>query len=144
MERVRIMKKASQKRVRDVLAMARGTIVVDECCKELTKPLSDSNIHVVEPYAGEKDEDIIRRLLPNRIIVTKNPNDFKKYASSYDIGIIDLSKLKFIDADPSSIKNQTVHVISEAIIDFNLWSKRHGFILTLHENGKHLMKDLTV
>jgi hypothetical protein len=138
------MKKPTNIMMRNVLAMARGTVVVDECCKELVKPLSESNIHVVEPHPKEKDEDIIRRLLPNRIIITKNPEDFKRHASSYDIGIIDISKLKFIDSDPSPTKNKTVQIISEAIIDFNLWSKRHGFIITLHENGKHMIRDLTV
>ena len=129
--------------VKDVLAMVRGTLVIDENVKELSKPLSTKNIHIIEPIPGEKDEDIIRRLLPNRIIVTKNPKDFKSHASSYDIGIIDVSKLKFIDSTQDAFKNKTVQMISDAITEFSLWSKRHGFMLTLHENGKHVFKNLT-
>ena len=133
--------KTARKIASSILAMARGTLVVDECVRELSIPLKEKNIHVIEPRPGEKDEDIIERLLPNRIIITKNPKDFKNHASSYDIGIIDVSKLKFID--PSSIRNKTVTIISDAIIEFNLWSIRHGFILTLHDNGKHILKELT-
>jgi hypothetical protein len=135
------MKNAVKKIASNILAMARGTLVVDECVKELSIPLKEKNIHIIEPKLGEKDEDIIERLLPNRIIITKNPIDFKSHASSYDIGIIDVSKLKFID--PSQIRNKTVSLISDAIIKFNLWSIRHGFMLTLHDNGKHILKELT-
>lgn len=133
----------NEKIIKDVLAMARGTLVIDECVKELSSPLSLSNIHVIEPKLGEKDEEIIQRLLPNRILVTKNPDDFKSFASSFDIGIIDLSKLKFIDSNEKPAKNKTVKLISDAIIKYALWSKRHGFVLVLHDNGKHVYKDLT-
>lgn len=128
---------------KNVLAMARGTLVVDECAKILVVPLSAMNIHVLSPKAGEKDPEIIERLLPNRIIVTKNPDDFKRHASSYDIGIIDVSKLKFIDSNPSPSINKTVQIISEAIIKFSLWSKRHGFIITLYDSKEPLYRDLT-
>ena len=135
--------KLVQKVVKNVLAMARGTLVVDECVLELAKPLSASNIHVIIPQPGEKDEQIIERLLPNRIIITKNPDDFKKHASSYDIGIIDVSKLKFLDPNPSPTKNKTVRIISDAIIKFSLWSKRHGFIITLYDNKEPVFTELT-
>ena len=97
----------------------------------------------IEPRPGKKDEDIIERLLPNRIIVTKNPADFRNHASSYDIGIIDVSKLKFVDPSSSPSGNKTVKLISDAIIKFNLWSIRHGFMLTLHDDEKHVLKELT-
>lgn len=128
---------------RNVVAMARGTLIVDECVQELAKPLQASNIRVLLPKPGEQDDQIIERLLPNRIIVTKNPNDFKRHASSYDIGIIDLSKLKFLDSNESPTKNRTVQKISDAIMDFSLWSKRHGFIITLHDNKGPTFKELT-
>ena len=129
--------------MRDVLAMARGTLVVDECVPELVSPLSASNIHVVTPHTLEKDEEIIERLLPNRILVTKNPDDFRRHASSYDFGIIDVSKLRFIDPDPSPTKNKTVRAISDAIIKHSLWSVRHGFILTRYDDKDSVFKDLT-
>ena len=129
--------------MRDVLAMARGTLVVDECVQELVPPLSASNIHVITPHTREKDEEIIERLLPNRILVTKNPDDFRRHASSYDFGIIDVSKLRFIDPDPSPTKNKTVRAISDAIIKHSLWSVRHGFILTRYDDKDSVFKDLT-
>jgi hypothetical protein len=135
--------KSAKKIVENVLAMARGTLVVDECVQELATPLKESNIHIIVPQPGETDEHIIERLLPNRMIVTKNPEDFKRYASSYDFGIIDVSKLKFIDPNPSPTKNKTVHAISDALIKFSLWSKRHGFILTLFNNKEPVFKELT-
>jgi len=131
-----------KKIAKNIMAMGRGTLIIDECVKELALPIKNKNIHVIEPLPGEKDNDIIERLLPNRIIVTKNPKDFINHASSYDIGVIDVSKLKFIDPSPKN--NKTVQIISDAIIKFDLWSIRHGFIITLHENGKHLFKDLTI
>lgn len=129
--------------VHNVIAMARGTLVVDECVSELAIPLSANNIHVITPQPGEKDEQIIERLLPNRIIVTKNPNDFKKHASSYDIGIIDVSKLSFLDSNQSPTKNKTVQAISNVIIKFSLWSKRHGFIITLYDKKEPIFIELT-
>jgi hypothetical protein len=135
-------KKSIKEIAKDVLAMARGTLVIDECAKQLAIPLSLRNIHIIEPIHGEKDDDIIKRLLPNRIIVTKNVKDFKDYASSFDFGIIDISKLKFIDSEKDPIKNETVKIISKALSDYSIWSKRHGFILTLHDSGKHTYQDL--
>lgn len=135
--------KTENKFTQNFLAMARGTLVIDECVQELAPPLEKRNIHVIVPHPEEDDDLIIKRLLPNRIIVTKNPNDFKRDASSYDIGIIDVSKLKFIDSDPDPVKNKTVKIISDAIMDFSLWSKRHGFIITLYNNKKAVFKELT-
>jgi len=127
----------------DVLAMSRGTLVVDECVQELKNPLSGLNIRILSPRPGEKDPDIIERLLPNRIIVTKNPDDFKPHASSQDFGIIDVSKLKFLDPNPSPTLNKTVQAISKTITEYSLWSKRHGFIITLYDDKEPFYRDLT-
>lgn len=129
--------------VRHVMAMSRGTIVVDENALVLAPPLRASNIRVLSPDPGEKDEKIVERLLPNRMIVTKNPDHFKKHASSHDIGIIDISKLKFVDPDPSPSRNKTVQAISDAITSHSLWSIRHGFIITLYDDKDPVFKALT-
>jgi hypothetical protein len=39
----------------DVLAMSRGTLVVDECVQELKVPLAGLNIRILSPRPGEKD-----------------------------------------------------------------------------------------
>ena len=59
-----------------------------------------------------------------------------------DFGIIDLSKLCFIDPIQSSVKNKTVNIISKIITKFSLCYTRHGFIATLKDNGRHILKDL--
>jgi len=128
--------------VRNV-AMSRGTLVIDENAFELVPSFEASNFHIIKPYPGEKDKDMIPRLLPNRIIVTKNPVDFKGFASSYDIGIIDISKLKFVDPDPNPTVNKTFRAISDAIIKHSLWSIRHGFIITLYNDRDPVLTDLT-
>lgn len=125
------------------IAMARGTLVVDENVTELAGPLGMMNIHIIKPSPRLPDDEIISQILPNRIIVTKNSKDFIKWASSYDYGIIALENLKFIDPEPISSKNKTVTIISEVIVEYDLWSKRHGFIINLKDNGKHEYKELT-
>jgi hypothetical protein len=137
------MERSTEKMVKNVIAMARGTLVIDENSFELVPAFSSSNFHIIKLNPGEKDEDIVQRLLPNRMIITKNPVDFKKYASSFDIGIIDISKLKFVDPDPSPTRNTTFHAISEAIIKHSLWSVRHGFIITLYDNKEAIFTALT-
>ena len=118
------------------IAMARGTIILDENLMDLEKPLSEMNIHVRVPPQSTADKDIAKNFLTNRVFVTNNSKDFIKYASSYDIGIIATEN---VSKDPAKL----VEMISEAIIKFNVWSIRHGFILKLRQNGKHLLTPLT-
>jgi len=117
------------------VAMGRGTVVVDECVQQLAKPLEMLNIHVFVPLPGESDFSLMRRLVANRILITRNTSDFEEYASSYDFGIIDLSKLRFIDPEQDPSKNKTVQLISRVIQKESLWSLRHGFKVTLHDDG---------
>ena len=123
-------------------AMSRGYLVVDENIQNLANVLRQTHIRVIVPRSGTPDDQIKTDLLPNRILVTKNSKDFKNQASSFEYGIISLDKLKFIDPEPNPAKNRTVRLISDAIINYKLWSKGHGFILTLKENGKHQYEDL--
>ncbi len=123
--------------------MARGTIVLDENVLQLKDALASRNIHVVVPPSGMKDDDITRDLLVGRILVTRNSKDFVDSASSYDVGIIALDELSFIDSESKPGKNKTFNLISKAVIEFDIWSKRHGFILYLQDNGKHRYQDLT-
>ncbi|MBI2377404.1 MAG: hypothetical protein HYV07_25610 [Deltaproteobacteria bacterium] len=101
------------------------------------------NLRVIVPEAGMSDDRIKSQLLPNRIIITRNAKDFVYEASSYDYGIIGLENLSYIDPEPDPGKNQTAQLISKAIIDHGLWSKRSGFILMLENNGRHRYQDLT-
>lgn len=132
----RILKKLS-------VAMARGILVIDENVSTLVEPLSKLNIRILEPPKGMSDADIMKYIIANRTIVTKNSKDFVDWASSYDFGIIALDNLSFIDSEPDETLNKTVKMISNAISKYSVWSKRHGFIILLKDNGNHEYKELT-
>ena len=123
-----------------MMMMARGAVVIDENLTQLAPGMKALNIHVITPKPGESDEDIADRLLVNRIFITRNTKDFLKYAPGLSIGIIGLEGIKFIDTNPTT-KNKTIQIISDAIIQLQLWSKKNGFYLELKEDGKHNYQD---
>lgn len=123
--------------IKKITAMARGTLVVDECLEPLAPYLEEKNIHVVIPEKKMSDDKIIKTLLANRIIVTNNSKDFINKASSFDYGIIATEHVNIQQLDTLA------NMISDAIIKNKLWSFRHGFILTLNADGKHIIEDLT-
>ena len=120
-----------------VIAMARGTVVVDECLEPLASFLEDKNMHVILPEKKMSDDKIIKTLLANRILITNNVDDFKNKASSFDYGII---STKYVNIQQLEA---LADMISSAIIKHKLWSYRHGFLLTLKQDGKHKLEDLT-
>ena len=122
--------------------MARGFLVIDENVSYLEKPLEQANFHVLVPTAGLEDSEIKKTLLGNRVLVTKNTKDFLDDAPVYDYGIIGLEALPFIDSEKTYADNKTAKMISQAYSHFNLHSKKHGFVLMLRENGKHVLRDL--
>ena len=117
-------------------AMSRGVIVLDQNIETLKPFLQERNIKVIEPPTGMKDPDIIRLLLPHRILVTNNVIDFKKEASSFEFGIIGVPKS--LMANPEN----AAALVSKALTDHKLWAKRHGFLVTLSVKGKSTMEDL--
>jgi hypothetical protein len=123
------------------VAMARGSVVLDENIFELEPALKSVNIRVIEAPSGTSDDKIIHDYLSNRIFITRNSQDFVEFASSYDIGIIALDRLTFIDK--STINNKTVKLISNVIRTEELWSVRHGYIIYLQDDGKHEFKLIT-
>lgn len=125
------------------LGMARGTLVVDEnVAGGLSDALRGANFHVVVPEAGDSDEYISTTLLPNRILVTDNPDDFKDQAPVYDFGIISVEKLHFIDANPDFGKNKTAQLISRAVVEHELFAQSRPFLLTLSSAGRHTLRRL--
>lgn len=123
-------------------ATSRGVLVVEENVQTIAVPLRAANIRVIVPRPGMTDDVIKSELLPGRIFVTKSAEDFIYDASSYDYGIVSLDKLESVDPTSDPAKNTTVTLISRALIEHKLWTKRHGFILVLAENGKHRYQDL--
>ena len=102
-------------------------------CKHLT----NLNIRVRLPPRGMSDKKIAEDYLPNRVFVTNNSKDFLKFAIIYDIGIIATENIK------SKNSEILAELISDAIIDYSLWSQKSGFILNLMNDGKHQFKTLT-
>ena len=119
------------------VAMARGTVVLDENLWHLVQALKDKNMHVIMPDAKMNDQKIKHDLLSNRILITENSKDFVRDASVYDYGIIATEKLSSKDVD------NVVQKIQDALIDHSLWSKRHGFIVYLKDNGTSDYRELT-
>lgn len=120
-----------------VVAMSRGTVIVDENLRSIGQFLTDANIRVRMPPQGMEDKQIAREYLPNRIFITNNSKDFIRVAIKYDIGIIATENIQ--SKDPEILAD----IISDALIDFSLWSERIGFLLTLMNDGKHDFKRLT-
>lgn len=120
--------------------MTRGrTVVVDENVIQLVEAFKAYNIHVITPERGKTDKFIAENLAADRVLITRNSQDFFMYGAGLSIGIIGLEGLKFID-DNKTTKNQTVKIISMAIIKYKLWSKTNGFYLELKEDGKHKLQ----
>ena len=119
------------------VAMSRGTIIVDENLQDLRHYLTNLNIRVRLPPQGMSDKEIAEDYLPNRVFVTNNSKDFLKFAVIYDIGIVATENIK------SKNPEDLAEMISDAIIDYSLWSQKSGFILTLMSDGKHQFKILT-
>lgn len=121
--------------------MARGVVVLDENRQELLSALQAHNIRVIVPPAGLSDDKIKHALLPHRIFITSNPDDFRDDAVPFEYGIIALDKLSFIDPLPGS-ENKTAQLISKALSGYDLWSRNHGFVLSLRDSGSHQLESL--
>ena len=117
-------------------SMARGILILDENVQHLEEPLKDRNIIIRIPKSGMSDDDIKKDLLSKRIFVTNNSKDFIPDASSYEYGII---ATEGVSKDAETLSS----MISRALSEHKLWSKRTGFILVLSETGQHRLEDLT-
>jgi hypothetical protein len=122
--------------------MARGFLVVDENVSFLEPALEQANFHVATPDKGLEDPLIKKRLLGNRIFVTKNTRHFLDDAPVYDYGIIGLEALTFLDPSATYQENVTAQLISAAFRKFRLHAERGGFVLMLRADGKHKFKRL--
>jgi hypothetical protein len=122
---------------RKVVAMARGIVVLDENVSGMESELNNRNIKVIPIPKGTDDEIIKKHYLPGRIIITANSRHFVGDASSYEYGIIALDKIKF--KDPKKMAS----IVSDAFIREELWSKAHGFIIELDDDGNGKAKNLT-
>lgn len=124
------------------IGMARGVVVLDENILELEMSLTKLNMHVVTPEPGMADHKIAKKLLGGRILITKNSKDFIKLAPIYDFGIIALENLKYIDPSEEQT-NSTANLISDIMVEANLWSKRSSFIVSIKNDKSYTLRDLS-
>lgn len=122
--------------IKNVISMARGKLVIDECVDFLSEELKKLNIKILKASPGSSDDYIKEHFLPDRIIVTNNTKDFINDASSFEYGIISTENIKF--KDPKKLAK----LISDEIIKNKLWSKKPGFVLYLKEPGPSLFEEL--
>jgi hypothetical protein len=126
-----------ERMVRNVIAMARGVLVLDENVYNLKEALEKEKIRVLKAPSNVDDAVIKEHSLAARIFVTNNSKHFIKDAVKMEYGIIATENVK--SKDPEKLSKQ----ISRAIINHNLWSKRDGFIVRLDERGSGKFEDLT-
>ena len=137
------MDKKLEKALRRCIGMARGIVVLDENLLELENVLERYfNMHVITPEPRMSDHSIAKKLLGGRILITKNSKDFIRLAPIYDFGIIAVENVKFIDPLQSA-SNITANMLSDIMVDADVWSKRGAFLLTVQNDGKYTIKDLS-
>ena len=120
----------------NVIAMARGILVLDENLYNLKELLEAKKIRVLKAPSNVDDSVIKEHSLSARIFVTNNSKHFIKDAVKMEYGIIATENVKF--KDPEKLSKQ----ISRAIMDHNLWSKKDGFVVKLDETGSGEFVDL--
>lgn len=118
------------------IAMARGTLVLDDGFDEIAKFLQNRNIRVIRAQGRLEDATMKTVLLANRILVTKDEKDFMLDAPALDCGIISTKNIEFGG-------EKLARRISDALTELSLWPKRHGFLVTLNETGAHDYRELT-
>lgn len=106
-------------------SFSRGVIIVDQCVSELQNFIRDRNFRTILRPDGFSDYDLIKFLLPHRILITSEMKEYHREASSYEFGIILLEKeLAF---NPMEAARR----VSDVFNEFQLGSKRYGFLVTL-------------
>ena len=122
------MKNQMIKKVLDRFSMTRGIVVLDENLENIAESLREKNLRVLNILSGMSDELIKQTVLSGRIFITNNSKDFIKDARSLEYGIISTEAVK--DKTPENLS----FLISRAIIEHSLWSKKHSFIVKLTDS----------
>jgi len=131
MEKEKLVDKVMKK-----ISMSRGVLVLDENVENLKEDLRKLNIKIIFPKKGLSDKSIKEELLFHRILVTKNSKDFVGDASIFEYGIIAIERVK-------GTEENIADLISEVIMKYSLWSKKHGFIVKIDSKGNSSFEPLT-
>lgn len=123
--------------------MARGVIVLDKGLFGLDPALRGANIKVVKSPSRFRDDVIKQLFLCHRIIATRKPAKFVQDAPVYEYGIVALDRLSCIDMASEYSRNKTVQLLSRALSQYGLWAKGAKFLLELHDDGYHVLTELS-
>ena len=116
----------------------RCTLVVDATTDSLAPALADANFQVVRSATALVDPGGRRTILSHRIVVTRDTASYLSDAPVLDVGIIGLDALPAIDTAESYAENTTVRLISAAITEHALVSRRGAWVLMLVPGGEHV------
>ena len=119
----------------EILQVTRGVLVVDENLQDLIKELRERDILIVKKRQDMDDEYFKTQILPDRIFVTNHSKDFILDATSYGYKLIGTEE---VSKDAKTLAK----IISDALINCSLWTKRHCWILTLKPDGNHVLTNL--
>lgn len=134
MEQKEILVKALKN---SVVGMARGVAVVDENVTSIVKHLQKKNIRVYTPDSGLQDNDPqFEKLIAGRIFITANPKDFIDRIPELDVGLISVEHV-YQKTLPDLLAQQ----ISKVIREQKLFTKRHGFLVTMKTTGVEYTDD---
>jgi hypothetical protein len=117
----------------------RATLVLDVSVCFLESALKDANFQVIALNSAV-DPDARRDLFAHRIVVTKRTAEYLLDAPVLDYGVIGMDALAWLDASLDHAENRTAQMISEAIAEFGIASKRSAYVLMLHPSGKHVFR----
>ena len=132
----RLSKQQIMFHVIEKFSMARGIVVLDENVESAAQALKDKNLRVIKVMSGMSDERIKQTVLSGRIFITNNTQDFIEDAKRLEYGIISTEGIS--DKDPEHLAD----LISRAIIDHSLWSKKRGFVVRLLKSGKSSFREI--
>lgn len=109
-----------------VLAMSRGTVVLDETDRHLLEALKNINLKVVLPDRQLSDQSIKQLFLSGRILITSNSKDFLSDAPIYEYGIVALEHVQVLTPE------QIAQKIHRALVEFELTSRNYGYVVRLY------------
>jgi hypothetical protein len=111
--------------------VTRGVVVLHPRLAHLASYLRDRNMIVVTPPTFECVDVLI-----GRILIVRDEEPLVQDASSFCYGLV--STLRLARCASTCLPM----AISEALATRALWTKRHGFLLRLRDNGEHEYRPL--
>jgi len=116
------------------------TLFIDENISSVEEPLRLLGYKVYSLKKGLPDEEIVK-LIEGDTIVTRNSKDFLDKAVIFDIDIVDMDSVKFLDKD-NSINNITAKLISKVIRDTKYYTFSGNFHIKINNDQTYSVGEL--